>query len=131
VIAGGSDAGVSQIAPSDLGLVERQFWHHYAADAIAARTLTPRTVSAWRLLCELDARRQRMLALLEKAEGLTDQDGRTYLDSLIKLSRVYAVLVMRAESLMARFGLAPMGKPIESPRRGRNPWEAVAGPKAQ
>jgi hypothetical protein len=125
-----SEGNVGLIAPNDLGLAEREFWGAYAADAIAARTLTPRTIPAWRLLCEVSARKGRTARLLEKAEALTDQDGRLYLDSLVKLSRVYAVLTMRTESLMARFGLAPMGKAVEGARGARvkpNPWEAVAG----
>jgi len=131
VIGGGvSDPEVSVIAPSDLGLVEREFWQAYAVDAMVAGTLTPRTISTFRFLCEVQARKQRAVQLLEKAEALTDQDGKSYLDALVKLHRVYMGLAMRTESLMARFGLAPAGKPIEGARKRNtppNPWERVAG----
>jgi hypothetical protein len=126
----GSEADVGLIPPSDLGLAERAFWQSYAPDAIAARTLTRRTIASWRLLCSVSARKDKTARLLEKAEELTESDGKTYLASLVTLSRVYALLTMRVESLMARFGLAPMGKPIEGARGARatrNPWEAISG----
>jgi hypothetical protein len=119
---------VSRIAPADLSLPEREFWQAYAPDAIAAQTLTPRTLSSWRLLCEVATRKQKTARLLERAESLTEQDGKEYLDALVKLSRVYVALAARTETLMVRFGLAPMGKPIEGQRGARttpNPFEAL------
>lgn len=111
-------AHVSPVPPKDLPEDQRDFWRRYAGLAIEARTLTPRTVAAFRLLCELEAEKQATKATL-------DRDGRTYIKAFCDssgqehqelkahpLTGSYRQLAQRVEALLARFGLAPFGKAI-------------------
>jgi len=81
------------------------------------RTLTAETVPAFAMLCELEVRRRAIAAEFEKGEpspaGL----------------RIFAQFAKQVEGLMARFCLAPFGKPATSdkPKAAVNPWAAVAG----
>lgn len=127
------ESGVSAIPPEDLPTDQRDFWHRYAPQAIEARTLTIRTVAAFRLLCELDAEKT-------ATKQVIDRDGRTYVKAFCDssgqehqelkahpLTSAYRQLSQRVEALMARFGLAPLGKPVDSgPKKAAvNPWAKV------
>jgi phage terminase small subunit len=128
-----ADGNLSAIPPADLPADHRDFWHRYAGQAITARTLTERTVAAFRLLCELDAE-------LRVAKVVIEHDGRTYIKVTIDgagqehqelkahpLTGSYRQLAQRVEALLARFGLAPFGKPVESAAKKAtaNPWARI------
>lgn len=135
VVDGGRADEVARSAPDDLTPEQASFWNAYAPQAMAAGTLTQQTVAAWRLLCEVDARRRKLLAQLEK-EGETyikawvDASGQEH-EELKKhpLSSEYRGLAKTTESLMGKFGLAPFGKPVaEKPSRraaAANPWSRI------
>jgi hypothetical protein len=119
---------VSLIAPSDVPVDQREFWQRYAPLAIERRTLTPQTVPAFRLLCELEAEKQ-------ATRDTIDHDGRTYLKAWVDssgqehselkahpLMGAYRQLAQRVEILMARFGLAPFGKPIAAAPKTQKHW---------
>src|SRR5687768_7149016 len=63
---------VSAEPPEDLPEDQRAFWTRCAPRALAQGTLTPRTVEAFRLLCEMDVERRETKATI-------DRDGRTFL----------------------------------------------------
>jgi hypothetical protein len=128
---------VSAVPPQDLPEAQRDFWKRYAARAIEARTLTPRTIPAFRLLCELENEKRETKETIER-------DGRTYLKCFVDssgqehqelkahpLTGSYRQLAQRVEALLARFSLAPFGKPTDGAAAGRkpaaNPWARVAG----
>lgn len=133
LIDGGKADGIG--LPDDLPADQRQFWQQYAALAIEKRTLTKHTVPAFRLLCELDAE-QRVV------KKTIDHDGRTFMKVTVDgsgqehqelkahpLKADYAKLAKQVETLMARFSLAPFGKPTEGAGRktAANPWTQVSG----
>ncbi len=137
VLPGGFSDDALAIPPADLPDAQRDFWRDYAPSAMAAGTLTVQSLASWRLLCEIDARRRKLLAQLDK-EGETyitykpDPDGGMH-EELKKhpLSSEYRGLAQRTESMMSRFGLAPFGKPIGTGRPNKktvtSPWAQVAG----
>ena len=125
---------LSSIPPEDMELEQRDFWHRYAALAIEKGTLTPHTVAAFRLLCELDAEKRATKATM-------DRDGRTFMKVTVDgagvehqelkahpLTSAFGRLAKAVEALMARFGLAPFGKSEVAVVRkaSANPWEKVA-----
>jgi len=131
------DGAVSAIPPEDVPAEQREFWHRYAGLAIEKQTLTAHTVAAFRLLCETDAEKRATKATI-------DRDGRTYIKVTVDgagqehrelrahpLTSAYGRLAKACEALMARFGLAPFGKPEQAlPKRKQahvNPWGQVAG----
>jgi hypothetical protein len=135
VIRDGGTA-LSPIPPADLPNEHRDFWHRYAGLAIDKRTLTTHTVPAFRLLCELDAEKRAIKTTI-------DRDGRTFVKVTIDgagqehqelkahpLTAHYGRTAKAVEALMARFGLAPFGKP-EGPmpkKQTANPWAKVGTP---
>lgn len=98
------------LPPSDVPPEQQAFWRTYAPFAIERKTLTEATVPAFRLLCELHAKKTMVGAMVDKGAlgGL----------------RVYMQLAKQVESLMGRFCLAPFGKPTftEKPKKEINPW---------
>lgn len=96
--------------PSDLTAEQQAFWRAYAPLAIERCTLTESTVPAFRLLCELHGKKTMVGAMVDKGAlgGL----------------RVFMQLAKQVENLMARFCLAPFGKPAkgEKPKAKDNPW---------
>lgn len=119
--------------PDDLITQAHDFWLRYAAQAVEARTLTPRTVASFRLLCELDAEMRATKATIEK-------DGRTYVKVTVDgagqeheelkahpLTGAYRQLAQRVEMLMARFGLAPFGKPLAPAKKAKHWLESLTG----
>lgn len=100
--------------PPSLPLDQQAFWREHAPLAIERRTLTPATVPTFRLLCELHAKKVMVGGMVDKGAlgGL----------------RVFMQLAKQVESLMARFCLAPFGKPAkpEKPKAAANPWASLA-----
>jgi phage terminase small subunit len=103
--------------PEDMPEDEQGFWRNYAPLAIEKGTLTTHTVAAFRLLCELDAEKR-------KTRSHLDTQGRTFIKITVDgagvehqelkahpLTGAYGRIAKAVEALMARFGLAPFGKP--------------------
>jgi hypothetical protein len=122
VIDGGAAFGAEAEAlltpPDSLTADEQAFWVSYAPLAIRQRTLTPSTVPNFLLLCELQAEKKAVRATL-------DTDGRTYIKAWTDssgqehqelkahpLKSDYGKLAKDVDRLMARFMLAPFGKPM-------------------
>jgi phage terminase small subunit len=111
----------------------REFWRRNAPLAIEKGTLTVHTVTAFRLLCELDAEKRATTAAM-------DRDGRTFMKVTVDgsgqehqelkahpLTSTYARHAKAVEALLARFGLAPFGKAEPLPKKApqANQWAAV------
>ncbi len=105
-----------------------------APRAIAQGTLTPRTIEAFRLLCELERERT-------ETKKTIDRDGRTFIKVTIDgsgqehqelkahpLKGDYARLSKQVENLMGRFRLAPFGKAeaVIKPKAVASPWAEIA-----
>lgn len=99
--------------PADLPVEQQPFWRVAALLAIERGTLVEATVPAFRMLCELEAKKIVVGDLIDKGAlgGL----------------RIYLQLCKQVEGLMGRFCLAPFGKPIkaEKPKQKSNPWAQV------
>lgn len=117
------DVGLSAVPPADLPAEQRDFWHRYAALAIERRTLTPHTVPAFLLLCELEAEKQAVKRTIDK-------DGRTYIKVTVDgsgqeheelkahpLKTDYSRLAKQVTDLMLKFMLSPFGKPTAAPAK--------------
>lgn len=104
------EADPLMLPPSDLPPEQQEFWRAYAPRAIERQTLTEDTIASFRLLCELHAKKTMVSAMVDKGAlgGL----------------RVFMQLSKQIESLMARFCLAPFGKPAKTEKRKApvNPW---------
>lgn len=126
--------GVSAIPPEDLPVEQRAFWHRYAPAAIQKGTLTPQTETAFRLLCETESEKN-------ATRQTIDGDGRTFLKITVDgagvehqelkahpLTSSYHRLIKATEALMARFGMAPFGKPEQAVGKATkaNPWASIA-----
>lgn len=120
-----TDGGVSEAPPEDLPQEQQDFWRRCAGLAIERRTLVAHTVPSFRLLCELEAEKQATKATI-------DRDGRTYIKVTVDgagtehselkahpLKADYAKLAKQVETLMARFALAPFGKPAGPAQRSK------------
>jgi hypothetical protein len=135
VVTGGR-RGVADVPAGVVG-VAAAFWADYAGRAVESGTLTDGTLAAWRLLCELEAERVATKALI-------DGDGRTCVKVVIDgagnevrelrahpLTSSYARLAKQVENLMARFCLAPYGKPVpaaaSATKPAANPWASIVG----
>jgi hypothetical protein len=136
---GGRAGELGATPPADLPDDQHGFWRTYAPLAIDAGTLTPQTAGSFRLLCELDAEKAATKATLDK-------DGRTFIKVVVDgdglahggevkahpLTGSYRQLAQRVEALMARFLLAPFGKPIAGSGKKKptvSPWAAIAAAK--
>lgn len=135
-IDGGRAQDVTPTPPADLPEEQRDFWKTYAGLAITAGTLTKQTEPAFRLLCEQEAERRAIRKTL-------DEQGRTFIQVTVDgagqeqqtlkahpLMAPYRQLTKSVEALLARFCLAPFGKPVAGagPRKPvANPWAAIAG----
>jgi hypothetical protein len=114
--ATGDDADLL-VPPADLSEDQHAFWRTHAPLAVERATLTPATVPAFRLLCELHAKKVMVGTMVDKGAlgGL----------------RVFLQLAKQVETLMARFCLAPFGKPVkvDKPKKAENPWGAFGAAK--
>lgn len=103
------------VPPSDLPQEQQDFWRECAPLALERSTLTPATVPAFRLLCELHAKKSMVSLMVDKGAlgGL----------------KTFMQLAKQVETLMARFCLAPFGKPAKSEKQkpAVNPWAQVIG----
>ncbi len=99
--------------PEGLPVDQQAFWREHAPLAIERRTLTKATVPAFKLLCELHAKKVMVGLMVDKGAlgGL----------------RIFLQLAKQVEALMARFCLAPFGKPTtaEKVAAAENPWSRV------
>lgn len=113
-VDGDPSRGALADPPSDLPVELQDFWRSHAPLAIERKTLHKATVPAFKLLCELYAKKVLVNAMVDKGAlgGL----------------RVYMQLCKQVEGLMARFRLAPFGKAEESekPKVAVNPFAQVA-----
>lgn len=74
------DSNVSLIAPEDMPTQQREVWQEWAGKAIETRTLSSQTVPGFTLLCEQEAERRQIQALVFEqgrtiAKYLTDSSG--------------------------------------------------------
>lgn len=126
---------ISAEPPDDLPEAQHAAWRTFAAQAIEARTLAPRTVGAFRLLCKLVAMEQ---AISEQigADGWThvkctvDGSGQEHQElKAHPLLTAHSRIAQRVEQLLARFQLAPFGKPVGGSSKPKesapNPWAAI------
>jgi len=119
--------------PGDLPKDERAFWQNYAPLAIEKGTLTTHTVAAFRLLCEMDAEKR-------KTRKHLDKQGRTFIKVTVDgagvehrelkahpLTGAYGRMAKAVEALMARFGLAPFGKPepVRAKQKAPNAFQQI------
>jgi phage terminase small subunit len=128
------DPAMSPLPPEDLPAEHRDFWHRYAGLAIEKRTLTRHTVAAFRLLCDREAR-YRLLGKTIEDQGLVyekcwvDSSGQEHTElKKHPLSTEYTSAYKDVMAGLARFGLAPFGKP-EAPMpkpQAANPFAALA-----
>lgn len=137
-IDGGRAGEVSATPPADLPDDEKVFWRAYARLAIEAGTLTTQTEPAFRLLCELDAEKRATRQTIDKdgrtTIGITTDVTSSEQHVQIKahpLTSSYRQLAQRVEALMARFGLAPFGKPVAAGKKKTvvSPWAAIVANK--
>lgn len=130
-------AAVDPLAPVPEDLPEGQhaFWRENAIRAIEKGTLTRHTVSAFRMLCEMDEERRATKAQI-------DRDGRTFLKVSVDgagvehqeikahpLTSHYRAVAKAVEMSMKNFSLAPFGKPEAGRAKAKstNPWQEKVG----
>lgn len=128
------EEGIPALPPEDLPVDQREFWQRNVPRALAQGTLTPRTVEAFRMLCELDAERR-------ATKRTIDEQGRTYIKAWTDSSGQeheelkahpmvarYDRLSKQVESLLARFKLAPFGKAeaVVKAKTPENRWAGIA-----
>lgn len=139
-IDGGRAGELTATPPTDLPEDQQDFWRRNARLAIDAGTLTLQTEPAFRLLCELDAEKRATKAQIEKdgrtTVGITTDVTSSEQHVQIKahpLTSSYRQLAQRVEALMARFGLAPLGKPVAGgggkKKTVLSPWASIVAGK--
>lgn len=103
------------VPPDDLPAAQQQFWRECAPLAIERLTLTDATVPAFRLLCELHAKKVLVGTMVDKGA--------------LGGMRIFLQLSKHVETLMARFCLAPFGKPLKTEEELAvpvdNPWKVI------
>jgi hypothetical protein len=135
VIPGGR-RGLADVPAGVVG-VAAAFWADNAGKAIEAGTLTDQTLEDWRVLCELAADRAARKAAIDR-DGLTcvkvviDGAGNE-----VRELRAHPLIsaLDRAnkqfENQLARFSLAPFGKPVPTAaataKPAANPWASIVG----
>lgn len=115
-------------APDDLTPEQATAWAQWAPLAQQMGTLTAQTTPAFRLLCESHALYVRYLAVIR-------EDGETFLKVTVDgagqehrelkahpLIGKAQTLAYRVEQLLARFSLAPTGRPIEQATKPESKW---------
>jgi hypothetical protein len=120
--------------PVALSHKETAQWDDLAPHAIEHGTLVPSTVAAFVLLCKLQVMADEMYERL-LAEGFTfvkhvpDSDGGMHEEPKAHpLVSQHRNTVQRIESLMVKFKIAPMGRPVETGRKKKasaNPWAGI------
>jgi hypothetical protein len=110
-------------------LAELDEWNALAPLAFAMGTLTTNEVFALRDLCQLRVLRDKLLRTIED-DGHIVRDANYARSAHPLLSRIVA-LSARVDAGMARFKLAPFGKPVEAAAQTKEPdpfaeFDAVA-----
>lgn len=100
--------------PADMTPEQQDCWRLWAPLAIERNTLIVATVPSFRLLCELHVKKVAIGTMVDRGAlgGL----------------RVFMQLAKQVEGLLARFCLAPFGKPakVEKPKAaGASPWASL------
>ena len=112
-----AEAKAVTVTPPRMPREQRAVWNRLAPFAIAAKTLTPSTVAAFRDLCEAVVVKAKMLAQIEK-------DGWTFMTihgaKAHPLVTPHRGMMQRVEAGYARFKLAPIGKEMD------DAWKAKA-----
>jgi hypothetical protein len=139
-LRGGRSGALDEIAPAEavvppvLSEKEAAQWANLAPHAIEHGTLVPSTVAAFVLLCKLSVMADEMYSTLL-------EDGFTYMKHTVDgsgkeheelkahpLVSQHRNTVQRIESLMVKFKIAPMGKPVDPIRKKKantNPWVGI------
>lgn len=123
--------------PAGLAEDEQAVWDELSGHATAQGTLRPATVAAFRDLCGLRARAARWLRRIE-AEGETfmkvsvDGAGVEHQEPKAHpLMARYNAALIRIETGMARFKLAPTGKELTATVKEVDPFEEFDGASVQ
>jgi hypothetical protein len=122
------------VRPAALSAKEAAQWDGLASHAIEHGTLVPSTVAAFVLLCKLSVMADEMYSTLL-------EDGFTYIKVTVDgagkqhdelkahpLVSQHRNTIQRIESLMVKFKVAPMGKPVDPVRKKKantNPWAGI------
>lgn len=101
-----SETSVIQ-TPVRLSKEARAYWDEWAPMAIALGTLVPENVPGFELLCAEAAHRDSLTL-----SGLTDVRA----EMILRLESLRQKATKQVEQLMARYGLAAMGKPMTTPK---------------
>jgi len=121
--------------PEDLPEDQRAFWQENAPKAIEKGTLTQHTVTAFRLLCEVNEERRQTRDTI-RAQGRTfikvTVDGAGVEHQELKahpLTGAYGRLAKTEEASMKAFALAPFGKaePGRAKAKAVNPFQSQVG----
>jgi hypothetical protein len=122
------------VCPVALSVKEVAHWDDLARHAVEHGTLVPSTVAAFVLLCKLQVMADEMYATLLE-QGFTylkhtvDGSGKEHEElKAHPLVSQHRNTVQRIESLMVKFKIAPMGKPVEPVRKKKatkNPWADI------
>jgi len=129
-----SDDGALLVPPAFLSDEERSLWGAWAPLAVELKTLTSHHVPAFALLCRLQAEMnatERTIAADGRTQVRVTIDGAGQEHQELKahpLKTDYRQLAQRVESLLARFCLAPFGKPGASGGKAAgkaNPWSGI------
>jgi hypothetical protein len=95
-------------APNDLTTEERNVWLRLAPHAFKARTLTPGTEYQFVMLCRNILLERRIAVNVEQVGGANHRG-----------------IIQRIDAELARFALAPMGKPmIDDAPKDADPFDA-------
>ena len=103
-------------APNDLTADERNVWLELAPHGFAAGTLTRATSYGFRLLCRNIVLERELAANVEQRGGANHRG-----------------LIQRIDAELARFVLAPMGKPLVEQKAPEDEWaqfDVIQGGKA-
>lgn len=123
--------------PAFLSEEERALWVSWAPLAVELKTLTAHHAPAFALLCRLQAEMnatERTIAADGRTQVRVTIDGAGQEHQELKahpLKTDYRQLAQRVESLLARFCLAPFGKPGAGGGKAlakANPWSGIGAP---
>ncbi len=123
-----AESGAMPVRPARLSERECEVWDRLAREAFEAGTLADRTLESFVMLCRLTVQAEEMLEEIQR-EGRTYENhfGETKINPLVGQHRQ---MEQRVDALMARFGLAPFGKPLpetSAKKPAANPWAGIVG----
>lgn len=115
--------------PGHLSDEERRVWAQWEPLARNMRTLTTETVPSFEMLCKVAVEVDALREVLRRANFL-HPSGLAH-----PLSTGYRQMVLRLEQLMARFGLAPQGRPVvipdADPKATPSKWDGLLSEDAE